>query len=118
MPPPPPPIFRSPQDFGFLGPFLFASLMVLLLWGVVQARIHKRSKRRSGRGTWVGVEGKGVETGTSLLLHLSSHSCAPLRLPSQIFFPLGPAGQLVYALVGAVVFAGCALAAGRGGRKC
>lgn len=79
------------SDFSFLGPFLFASLMVMLIFSLIQVNI------------------------LSLInFHLCFHFHLIILIKilmwmfimAQIFFPLGPTGRMVIAGIGALVMCG------------
>lgn len=74
------------HDFNFLGPFLFASLLVLFLFGLIQVKAY-----------WAAFSKPISLIGPGLSL---------LPLCKQIFFPLGKLSVMIYSGLAALIFCG------------
>jgi len=77
------------SDFSFLGPFLFASLMVMLLFSIIQVNIFHHQQLLL------------FVLFLCFLLHTVILFCW-----LQVFFPLGPTGRMFIAGIGALIMCG------------
>ena len=83
------------KDFSFLGPFLFASLMILLVFAFIQVRCRLFPSLVSC-----------VAHLPISLLYSTMHIYTDDVFCLQIFFPLGKLSHMIYGALAALIFSG------------